>query len=134
MAWRQLHNNIPYGFTGSMKSGYYTIEDIQILKLDVELPDGIWENIETGHCIAILTTGLGYYKVYTDSSIQQHGVERKIAIMDSNMVLSILDSHTFFSRTPINIVANEIYGTYQIKGDEHIIVEFQDPSDDEDSL
>ena len=60
------------------------------MKLDVDLPDGIWENIETGHCITIMTTGLGYYKVYTDSSIQQHGVERKIAIMDSNMVLSIV--------------------------------------------
>lgn len=134
MAWRQLHDNIPYGFTGSMKPGYYTIEDIQILKLDVELPDGIWENIETGHCIAIMTTGLGYYNVYTDTIIKHFGVERKIAIMDSNMVLSILNSHTFISMKPIHIVANEIYGTYQIKGDEHIIVEFQDPSDDEDSL
>jgi hypothetical protein len=131
MAWKQLHNNIPYGFSGKMDGGTYIIGDIQHLLGDLKLGDGIWKNMETGHSICILTTGLGYYKLYNSTSIKKFGVERKVAIMDTRMIVTSIDSHNFISVKDLSITANEIYGTLKIYADDHIIVEFEDPSDSE---
>jgi hypothetical protein len=63
----------------------YIIGDIQHLLGDLKLGDGIWKNTETGHSICILTTGLGYYKLFnvlTDKNVQ--------IIIDANNLASYL--------------------------------------------
>lgn len=129
-----LHTNIPYGFSGTiLKSGSYTICDIQLLKIDSKLNDGIWYNPETDNTICILTTGLGYFNVFnkTNEKKWKGGVESKLIITNSDTVLFGTDvSYTFNSTIPIEIIANEIYGTLKIKCDEDIVVTYEDPCSD----
>lgn len=139
MAWKSLHTNIPYGFSGKLNSGMYTIGDIEMLKIENNLDDGIWIN-DKGQSIAILTTGLGYYKIHNSKkdTIRKGGVIRKIVVVSTELVFGSIDSYVFNSDESIDIKANEIYGTIKISlNQEDIKVEFIDPadsSDDEDIL
>jgi len=54
--------------------------------------------------------------------------------MDTRMIVTSIDSHNFISVKDMSITANEIYGTMKIYADDHIIVEFEDPSESEDDV
>jgi hypothetical protein len=136
MDWSQLHKNIAYGFSGVLPPGIYLIGDIQLLKTDEQIPDGIWQCDESLNGLSVLTTGLGYFKVYdkTKSKTWRGGVEQKIGVISSDMALKIPNAAYAFQATgPVTIRANEIYGTFDIKFDnEHIIVSYEDPASEED--
>ena len=131
MTWKPIHRNIPYGFAGTMKPGVYTIADIQLLRGDVELNDGIYEDEENQ--IAILTLSTGYFKVYTSTKVLRYTVEKKIVLMPIDISILSPDSpdisFVFASNSDMNIHASDINGIMHIKGQEHIIAEFEEIED-----
>lgn len=131
MEWSKLHQNIPYGFSGVLPPGTYLIGDVQLYKGE-DMPDGIWQCDDSLNCLSVLRTGLGYFKVYHTNKLWRGAIEQKIAIISSDLALKIPDSaYSFQSTSPVQIKANEIYGTFDIKfNDEHIIVTYEDPSTD----
>ena len=133
MDWSKLHQNIPYGFSGILPPGTYLIGDIQ-LGPDEKVPDGAWQCDESLNCLSVLTTGLGYFKVYDKTKIWRGAIESKLAIINCDMALKVPDSAYLFQATgPVQIKANEIYGSYDIKFDnEHIIVTYEDPNSEDE--
>lgn len=131
MTWKPIHRNIPYGFAGTMKPGVYTIADIQLLRNDVDLNDGIYEDDKNQ--IAILTLSTGYFKVYTSTKIMLYTVERKICLMPLDMAILSPDSpdisFVFSSNSEMKIHASDVNGIMHIRGEEHIIAEYEEIED-----
>lgn len=136
MDWTKLHQNVPYGFSGLLPPGTYLIGDIELLKLNEKMPDGIWQCDDSLNCLSVLRTGLGYFKVYHTNKLWKGAIEEKIAIISSDLALKVPDSaYSFQSTTPVQIKANEIYGTFDIKfNDEHIIVTYEDPNSEDENV
>lgn len=138
MTWKSIHRNLPVGytcgFTGNMKPGVYTIADIQLLRNDVELDDGIYEDGENQ--IAILTLSTGYFKVYTSTKIFRYTVEKRICLMPLDLSLLSPDSpdisFVFSSNSEMKINASDVNGIMHVRGEEHIIAEFEE--DEENSI
>jgi len=134
MTWKPIHRNIPHGFTGNMKPGVYVISDIQLLRNDVELNDGIYEDGENQ--IAILTLSTGYFKVYTSTKVMRYTVERKICLMPLDISLLSPDSpdisFVFSSNSEMKVHASDINGIMHVRCEEHIIAEFEE--DEENSI
>jgi len=131
MTWKPIHRNIPYGFAGTMKPSVYTIADIQLLRNDVELSDGIYEDGENQ--IAILTLSTGYFKVYTSTKVMRYTVEKRIVLMPLDLSILSPDSpdisFVFSSISDMNVYASDINGIMHIKGEEHIIAEYEEIED-----
>ena len=131
MTWKPIHRNIPYGFAGTMNPGVYTIADIQLLRNDVDLNDGIYEDDKNQ--IAILTLSTGYFKVYTSTKIMLYTVERKICLMPIDMAILSPDSpdisFVFSSNSEMKIHASDVNGIMHIRGEEHIIAEYEEIED-----
>lgn len=135
MTWKSIHRNIPHGFAGNMKPGVYVIGDIQLLRSDAELNDGIYEDGENQ--IAVLTLSTGYFKVYTSTKVMRYTVEKKIVLMPVDLSILSPDSpdisFVFASSSNMNVHASDINGIMHIKGQEHIIAEFEEDEDDEEN-
>ena len=131
MTWNPIHRNIPYGYTGIMKPGVYTIADIQLLRNDVNLNDGIYEDGKNQ--IAVLTLSTGYFKVYTSTKVMRYTVEKKICLMPLDLSLLSPDSpdisFVFSSNSEIKIHSSDVNGIMHIKGQEHIIAEYEEIED-----
>jgi len=136
MDWTRLHENIPYGFSGLLPPGTYLIGDIELLKTTEQIPDGIWQCDDSLHCLSVLKTGLGYFKVYHTNKLWKGAIEQKIAIISSELSLKVPDSaYSFHSTSPVQIKANELNGSIDIKFDnEHIIVTYEDPNSEDENV
>lgn len=121
--FRPIHKNVPYGFEGVLRPGTYVIADNELAR--TRLPDGIWTNDHA--TIATLGTDPGYYKVYSDHKIHRYGLHNRISILPLEETLDSTLGFIFTSKTVIRVLANEMYGTFNIKyEDQHIIVEYDD--------
>jgi hypothetical protein len=136
MDWTKLHQNVPYGFSGLLPPGTYLIGDIELLKLNEKMPDGIWQCDDSLNCLSVLRTGLGYFKVYHTNKLWKGAIEEKIAIISSDLALKVPDSaYSFQSTTPVHVRANELNGSIDIKfNNEHIIVTYEDPNSEDENV